>query len=100
MILLFIFSRGKIITEVNGVKKILLHIVLIINLFLNIMFIYASSMNIIYANSKTVGISLLGLNITAEGISPTLQLLNIIFISSSIFLIIKIRKLKLNLKKI
>lgn len=61
------------------------------------MLIYASSMNIIYANSRTVGISLLGFNITAEGISIPLQLLNIIFISSTIFFIIKIRKLKPNL---
>lgn len=70
-------------------KRILLIILSIINCLISLYFCYLSILNLIYFNSKTVGISIFNYGITGNGISFPLHLITIILIIITILLINK-----------
>lgn len=70
-------------------KKILLTVITIINILITLYFCYLSILNLIYFNSKTVGISVFNYGITANGICFPLHLITILLIISAVFLINK-----------
>jgi len=80
-------------------KKNILIVSFILCIVADLSFLYLSILNLIYFNSKTVGINIFGYNITADGISIPLHLITILFLIITVFLFFKLKEMIVSKKK-
>lgn len=81
-------------------KKFLLTLSFIFCLLASLWFLFLSAINLIYANSRTLGINILGFHLTGEGISLPLYLITIQFLIGSVLLFLKLKGAVIEKKKL